>query len=270
MEVLLGGPDAPVGPLPAGEQEAARRLAGLYAYPAAADQGRAWVRANMVTSLDGAVSGGDGRSASVSSPADKQVFHVLRGLADVVLVGAGTARTERYGPADPHPVLAAGRRAAGRREAAVVVQVTRSGRVQAGKDMFATPGAALVALPAGDDDAYARAVADAGSDAVVLAGHVDRGGTDLGLLLRELAGRGLTRVLCEGGPSLLGALGAADLLDELCLTTSPVVVAGGGPRAVVGEAVGPLGFRLAGLLHADGTLLGRWVRERERAVSDVG
>ncbi len=259
MEVLRGGPP---GPLPDAGPEQVGALAALYAYPPSVGPARAWVRANMVTSLDGAVSGDDGRAASVSTEADKRVFHVLRGLADVVLVGAGTARTERYGPADPHPGLAADRRAQGRREAAVVVQVTRSGRVQDGGGMFDRPGDALVALPAGDDEARARAVASAGEDAVLLAGHVDRGGTDLADLLAQLAARGLTRVLCEGGPALLGALARADLLDELCLTTSPVLVAGGGPRAVVGDGVDPLRYRLDGLLHEDGTLLARWVRDR--------
>ena len=259
LHVLLG---ATRGPLPSAEQGAVRALAEHYAYPTTADEGRAWLRANMATSLDGAVSAADGRSASVSGEADKQVFRVLRGLADVVVVGAGTARTEGYGPARPHPLLAAARREQGRREAAVVVQVTRSGVVQAGKGMFEAPGAALVAMPAGDDEAHARAVAVAGEDAVLLVGHVKRGGTDLADLLERLAGRGLTRVLCEGGPALLGAMAAADLLDELCLTTSPVLVAGGGNRSVVGAGVDPLRFGLAGLLHADGTLLARWERRR--------
>ena len=250
------------GPLPSDETDAALALGAHYAYPASVADGRAWVRANMVTSLDGSVTGADGRSASVSGTADKQVFRVLRGLADVVLVGAGTARTEGYGPARPHPAFARARRDAGRREAAVVVQVTRSGVVASGRGMFDATGAALVALPAGDDEAYRRAVATAGADGVLLAGHVDDGGTDLADLLARLADRRLTRVLCEGGPALLGAMAAADLLDELCLTTSPVLVAGGGNRSVVGAGVDPLRFGLAGLLHADGTLLARWERRR--------
>jgi len=259
LDVLIG---AARGPLPSAEQDAVRVLGEHYAYPRSASEGRPWVRANMATSLDGAVSAADGRSASVSGEADKQVFRVLRGLADVVLVGAGTARTEGYGPARPHPLLAAARREQGRREAAVVVQVTRSGSVQAGRGMFEAPGAALVAMPAGDDEAHARAVAVAGEDAVLLVGHVEGSGTDLADLLDRLAGRGLTRVLCEGGPTLLGALTAADLLDELCLTTSPVVVAGDGARAVVADAVDPRGYDLRGLIRAESTLLARWVRDR--------
>ena len=259
LDVLLG---ASRGPLPTAEPDAVRALAEHYAYPRTSQEGRPWLRANMATSLDGAVSAADGRSASVSGEADKQVFRVLRGLADVVLVGAGTARTEGYGPARPHPLLAVARREQGRREAAVVVQVTRSGVVQAGKGMFEAPGAALVAMPAGDDAAHARAVAVAGEDAVLLVGHVERGGTDLADLLERLADRGLTLVLCEGGPRLLGALTTADLLDELCLTTSPVVVAGDGARPVVADPVEARGYDLHGLIRADGTLLARWVRDR--------
>ncbi|MDP9407702.1 MAG: dihydrofolate reductase family protein, partial [Actinomycetota bacterium] len=59
--------------------------------------GRAHVRAGFVSSADGAAELA-GHSEGLSGPADKRVFHLLRGLADVVLVGAGTARREGYGP----------------------------------------------------------------------------------------------------------------------------------------------------------------------------
>src|SRR5262250_3460046 len=75
-------------------------LAGLYAYPdPRASPGR-WVRANMVASLDGAATL-DGRTRGLSSEADEQVFAMLRALSDVILVGAGTARAEHYGPVRP-------------------------------------------------------------------------------------------------------------------------------------------------------------------------
>ena len=261
---MLIGPGAGVpGRLPTEDPDRGLALAEHYAYPAQVrSTGRGWVRANMVTSLDGAVTGEDGRSGSVSSPADRQVFGVLRGLADVVLVGAGTARTEGYGPAKRHRLLGDRREADGRRGSAVVVQVTRSGRVETGRGMFDEPGAGLDVLPDGDPEAHQRAVRAAGEDAVLAAGHVDSGGVDLAEALRLLAARGLTRVLCEGGPALLGALAQADLLDELCLTTSPVVVSGDGARAVVGEGVPPRGYRIDGLLQQDSTLLARWVRAR--------
>ena len=89
-------------PLPTDVRDAAvddtGALAAAYAYPDLGD-GRAWLRANMVTSIDGAVQGPDGRSGSLSPPADRRLLGLLRALADVVLAGAGTVRTERYGPA---------------------------------------------------------------------------------------------------------------------------------------------------------------------------
>jgi riboflavin biosynthesis pyrimidine reductase len=73
--------------------------------------------------------------------------------------------------------------------------------------------------------------------------------------LAALRGRGLDRVLCEGGPQLLHALLAADLVDELCLTTSPVLV-GGAPGLVPAEVRARL--RLLSLVEHDGELLARW------------
>ena len=66
-------------------------LASFYADP---PEG---VRANMIFSADGAAAFG-GRAGPLSCPTDQQLLKILRGFADVVLVGAGTARAENYGP----------------------------------------------------------------------------------------------------------------------------------------------------------------------------
>jgi 5-amino-6-(5-phosphoribosylamino)uracil reductase len=68
-------------------------LAAHYAWP----EPRAvpYVRVNFVSSLDGAVTV-DGRSGGLGNAADKKVFHLLRELAEVVLVGGGTVRAEKY------------------------------------------------------------------------------------------------------------------------------------------------------------------------------
>ena len=91
-------PKAAPGPLPA----VVRELASLYRTDAAADSaGRepaGWLRANMVSSADGAA-WLNGRSGGLSGPADRMLFTVLRSLTDVILVGAGTASTEHYRPA---------------------------------------------------------------------------------------------------------------------------------------------------------------------------
>ena len=72
-----------------------------------------WLRVNMVSTVDGSATGEGGRSGSINNEADERVFHILRGLADAIIVGAGTARAEGYGPADPPLVLVSrsGRRA---------------------------------------------------------------------------------------------------------------------------------------------------------------
>src|ERR1700735_3967165 len=87
-------------------------LAKAYAYPR-----ERWLRTNMVMSADGAGSLG-GRSDGLWAPADKRVFGILRALADVVLVGSGTAEAENYKPARARPALAPLR--AGRPPAAAI------------------------------------------------------------------------------------------------------------------------------------------------------
>ncbi|MCR1982003.1 dihydrofolate reductase family protein [Cellulosimicrobium cellulans] len=245
------------------------RLAALYAYGTPV-RGASVVRANMVASVDGAAWGPDERSGSINDDADWRVFRVLRALADVVLVGAGTARAEGYTPLD---------RPRGLRhlhdaplELAVV---SRSGRVPptlAGTDRppFVLTGPAGAATARGDVPADRVLVVgqDAADDT-----HEPGDALDLAAGLAALAGRGLTRVLAEGGPSLLADLLAADLVDELCVTTTPTLVGPGPARIVAGAArpgattALPRGARLAHLLHAPedrpgspaGTTAARWL-----------
>jgi riboflavin biosynthesis pyrimidine reductase len=176
------------------------------------------VRANFVASVDGSVSL-DGRSGKLGNETDRELFHLLRALSDVVLVGAGTARVENYGGArevDGHiPPIAV---------------VSRSLDFDLSARLFTdrqVPPIVLTcaAAPAERRDRLAG-VAD-----VVVAGdsHVD-----LRAALDALADRGLRHVECEGGPHLLGWLIAAGLLDELCLTVAPVVAGGTAGRIVAG------------------------------------
>ncbi|WP_036508332.1 dihydrofolate reductase family protein [Nocardioides sp. URHA0020] len=67
-----------------------------------------WLRVNMVGSVDGAATGDSGKSGSLNNAADKRVFDHLRSVADVVVVGAGTARTEGYRPID-RPIVVVSR-----------------------------------------------------------------------------------------------------------------------------------------------------------------
>jgi riboflavin biosynthesis pyrimidine reductase len=208
------------------------------------------VRAGMVTSLDGAVAV-HGRSGGLGSPGDHRVFSVLRATTDVVLVGAGTARTERYGPVDLPPELQRRRLCSGRTPRPALAVVTASMNLGAGSRLFEDPDQRVLVL--------APAVRLGTRE---LPGHVEPVAVgdeevDPVRVVGELAAHGLSRVLCEGGPRLLATLLAAALVDELCLTTSPQLV-GGSPGLLPVALTDPAGARLQSLVEDDGVLLSRW------------
>jgi riboflavin biosynthesis pyrimidine reductase len=206
------------------------------------------VRAGFVASVDGAVVV-DGSSRPLSGPADREVFRTLRATSDVVLVGAGTARSEDYGPVRLPEPLRRRRLEAGMPERPALAVVSRSLRLEAAHRLLEDAGAPLLLLTTSG-----AAVPDGlpPHAEVVRCGDDD---VDPVQALAALRGRGLDRVLCEGGPQLLHALLAADLVDELCLTTSPVLV-GGAQGLVPAEVRARL--RLLSLLEHDGELLARW------------
>ncbi|WP_435746353.1 dihydrofolate reductase family protein [Nocardioides sp. SYSU DS0663] len=219
MRVLLGPEGSGLPELPE-----------LYAAPR-----DSWLRVNMVTTLDGAATGADGRSGSINNAADHRVFRTLRELADVVVVGAGTARAEGYGAAE-----------------VPIVVVTRRGEVPETL-RGAAPGRVLLATCA-DAEHLAAARSLLGEEHVLVLGAES---VDLARLRPALADRGWRQVLSEGGPQLLRALLAAGAVDEVCTTVVPRLVAGDGPRITAGAPVDvPLTLRL--LLEEDGTLLARW------------
>ena len=253
-EAYIGPPGPLTEPLVAGEPGTTDLIAGVAACYACPDG--LWVRANMVTSLDGAIAV-DGRSGGLSGAADRLLFHVLRSMADVVLVGAGTARAERYGLAKPGstwPQLRQGR--PGTPPIAVVTrgisldlnsQLIRGDdslprtivltTSQAPADRVAAASKTAQVIVAGDDDVSAKAAIDA------------------------LAGLGYRRILVEGGPTLLGQLVSASLLDELCATISPLIAGGRGPRMIVQHGPAKVtDMTLVTLIEDSGFLLSRYVR----------
>ncbi len=221
-------------------------LASFYAYPAAVD--RPYLRANMVSTLDGSAVGADGRTGSINTGVDRDVFALMRALADVIVVGAGTARAERYGPAG----TPTGPASSGLAPAMVVV--SRSGSLP---EKLLRPGQGKVFLAtcaAADPSALERSRTALGDDRVVVHGDAD---VDLAAMVAWCGTRGWRHVLCEGGPHLLHDLLSAGLVDELCLTTTPLLVAGDGPRILSGGQVAE-SLEPMVLLEEDGTLLGRW------------
>ncbi len=181
---------------------------------------RPWVMANMVASVDGAYAI-DGRSGSLGTVGDKAVFHSLRALADVILVGAGTARAENYRRPDAVPDSAAARAMRGQDPSPRLVLVSRSGRIPADRRFLSGAGPVPLLVHAEDLD---PAALPAGVDALECG--AEDGGVDVPAMLRVLRDAGARWLLCEGGPGLLGQLHRADLIDELFVTTSPTMVGG--------------------------------------------
>lgn len=173
-----------------------------------------WLRANMISTVDGSAQGPDGLSGSINNEVDQQVFQQLRRSADVIVVGGGTARAEGYGPVQTP-----------------IVVVSASGALP--ETMRDAPPGRIRLHHGGDAD-------------------------DLRGLVKGLHDEGHQHILCEGGPSLLGDLLRAGLVDELCTTVSPRLVAGTGRRIVGGQKI-DVPLELASLVEQDGTLLARWL-----------
>jgi riboflavin biosynthesis pyrimidine reductase len=250
------GPELPVvprataGPPP----PAVVTLASYYRNEAASPH--AVVRANMVTSADGAVSV-DGRSRGLSGPADRMLFTVLRSMADLILVGAGTVRAEHYRPVQAAE-LWTGLRPPGAPVPAIAVV---SGRLNLEPHSHLLTGAApaartivitTAAAPPDRRAAVARnaRVIEAGQDAV-----------DFTAAIAALRSFGYASILTEGGPTLLGQLAEAGLLDELCLTTSPLLTAGRASRSTISASQITTKLSLAHVLTDSGFLFSRYVRE---------
>lgn len=212
------------------------------------------LRVDFVASLDGSVTV-EGRSGGLGSPGDERVFRVLRALADVVLVGHGTAAAEGYRPVAADSTVGRLRTAIGRPASAPVAVVSRRASLAPG-DRLAVPSTVLVTCAAAD--AGRRAALEAAGVTVLVCGDDD---VDLPAALDALADRGLEQVLCEGGPVLLSAALAAGVVDELDLTIAPALV-GGPDRLVAGALADVVRPRLLQVLEEDGVLFTRYALDR--------
>ena len=223
-------------------------LAQAYAYPR-----ERWLRTNMVMSADGA-GALDGLSGGLSGTGDKRVFGILRVLADVVLVGSGTAEAENYKPARPRPALASLR--AGRPATATIAVVSGSLDLDLASPLFtdAPPDARTIVITREAARPELQTAAAKAAD-VIVAGQ-DK--VDLAAALTALADRGLSRVNCEGGPHLLGQVAAAGVLDELTLTVSPTLAGPGAGRIIAGPAFAADRMTLTQVLAEDGFLFCRY------------
>jgi riboflavin-specific deaminase-like protein len=215
-----------------------------------APESRPYLGLNMVASLDGKATL-DWRTKGLSSEVDRRLFHHLRTQADAVMVGAGTAREERYGRMTKTDELRQKRMSEGLVPEALAVVV--SGRLDLPPD-----------LPLLNDPDQRVVIATASTEELPgVKGEIEyaRVGDDLPRLMAYLRERhGVRTVLCEGGPTLNSFLFAADLVDELFLSFSPKLLGGAAALTIVAgrELVEPCEADLISVAEADGELFTRW------------
>ncbi|OBH55919.1 hypothetical protein A5685_08795 [Mycobacterium colombiense] len=206
------------------------------------------VRANMIFSADGAAAFA-GRAGPLSCPTDQRLLNILRGLADVVLVGAGTARAENYGPVKLSDAARARRHHEGRAEPPPIAVVSRSGQLP--PRLFSNPDQPPILVTCAqtaaqhDPDNARQDVMVAGDDSVDVSRAV--------AMLRE---KGMRRILCEGGPTLLDELVEADAVTEICVTLAPKLAASQpvGQRTHPAGLTTPVTMQLEHALVCDGYL----------------
>lgn len=184
------------------------------------DRGRQWFRVNMVTSIDGAIAV-EGTSGGLGDEEDRVIFAAIRSVSDVILVGAGTVRAEGYDGARLPEWGIRWREERGLGPAPQLVILSRSGHLDV------TPLGRAEIRPVVITEADPRSAELAGLAEVSDIHQVPDVG-DLALVRNWLHLGGHSQILCEGGPTVLGAAYRGDVIDELCLTHSPVLV---GPQA---------------------------------------
>jgi riboflavin biosynthesis pyrimidine reductase len=234
---------------PGGAYVAAGALAGWRDEPNRVAE-RPRVALNMVASVDGRVTI-DGRSAPLSSPADRELFHALRAEADAVLAGARTANIERYGPIIRDGAVRKRRAAAGLLAQPLAVLATRTLDIDPKLPLLADAESHVVLMgPLSGELAAAAARVDYVRSQTLTDGLVELG---------ERFGVGL--VVCEGGPTLAAALLREGALDELFVSRSPKLVGGDpGPSLLADKgAPTPHPVRLALLLAHEDELYARYV-----------
>lgn len=230
-------------------------LEALYRYP------EQWVAVNFVSSVDGAVEVA-GRSAGLSTAPDRVVYQLGSDLADVVLLGAGTATIEEFHGIHPDKQTRRRRERHGLSAVPPIAVVSTGQSLPADAPVLTDVLTPSIVLTCGSAPAAARrAWAEAGATVLTVGDEA----VDLPAAVSALAQRGLRRIDCEGGPHLLAELLSTKLVDELRITLSPILVAGTADRIAVGTSIDPARLTLASVLSEDDTLLLRYLVDKHHA-----
>ena len=218
---------------------------------------RPYLVCNMVSSADGRAALG-GKSGGLGNDADRDLFHELRVAADAVMVGSGTLRTERYGRFVRDPARRARREAAGRTPDPIGCVVSRSLRLPVDIPLFTDPDSTIVVYTSSEDELPP-------CEAHVLIVRLPETELTLSTVLGRLrAEHSVQSVLCEGGPTILGALLAEGLVDELFLSLAPKLAGGGHDLTTVEgpPLADPVELGVAWAMESEGCLFLRYVIER--------
>lgn len=205
-----------------------QQLVDLYSHPATSGPR---VSFNFVSSLDGSATL-NGRSGELGNAADRRIMKVLRRIADIIFVGAGTVRAEGYSGDLIDPEGSLWRQDHGKSTRPSLAMVSGSLSVDPGMPFFTAAAERPLIITTAEADSARKKKLENVADVLVCGQR----SLDVEVMIHELGLRGLSRLHSEGGPHLFGAFQQANRVDELCLSISPVLVAGPGMRIAVSSA----------------------------------
>jgi diaminohydroxyphosphoribosylaminopyrimidine deaminase/5-amino-6-(5-phosphoribosylamino)uracil reductase len=195
-------------------------------------QGRPLVTLKLATSLDGRIATAGGESKWITGEDARARGQLLRTSHDAIMVGIGTAAAD-----DPELTC----RLPGLAERSPVRIVVDS-KARLGRDSRLVAGAKTVPVWLVCTEAAQTAALGASGVEIIKVPASSTGAVDLPAALAALGGRGLTRVLVEGGGRLAASLLAADLVDRLAIFRAGVMIGGDGLAAVAGYGLEKLGL----------------------------
>lgn len=225
---------------------------------------RPFVFVNVAMSADGKISTRERRQVRISGSADFARVDRIKAESDAIMVGIGTVLADNPSLTVKSPELRAGRRAAGKDEHPIRVVVDSAGKTPPDADILHKgTGKRIVAVSRRADPEQVAALGEHAT--IVVAGDET---VDLAALLAELYRQGVRRLMVEGGGTLIWALFAQGLVDELQTFVGNIVI-GGKDAPTPADGAGFLRevdfarLRIIEAERLDDGLLIRWSVEKE-------